>query len=151
MLRLPNPAGTSIPASPQTPKGRGRNGGFTLIEVTVALFLMTTVLLGLAASAGSLSTVNSQLELRAVALHAAENRIELMRIDPNYADLNSMYSGVEDSLFGLPPNFQRRTVVNRINQPQTGGGVLDYYNVMVEISGPALATPVRRTATIAAP
>lgn len=123
-------------------------GGFTLIEVVVALVILSTAVLGLAASASRLATASAAAELRALALEGAEDRIARVRLDPRYGGLDSLYTGTDTDLFGIP-GLTRTT---RVIHVQLGSpGAVDYKRVSVTVTGPMLDPPLSRQIIVAAP
>ena len=51
--------------------------GFTLLELMISLVILTVAILGIAASAGRLSSAAGDAELNALAVQAAEDRMNL--------------------------------------------------------------------------
>lgn len=124
--------------------------GFTMLEVLVALVILMVTVLGVATSAGRLSTMAATTEARALALQSVEDRLSMIRLDPRYVLLDSLYAGQEDDLVGLE-DFTRTTAVTRIVLPQAGGRSIDYQNISVTVDGPGLPNPLTRTLTLGAP
>lgn len=127
-----------------------REGGFTLVEVTIALVILAVAVLGMAASAGVLGRYSAEAEVRALAMQAVQDRISLVKVDPRYADLETLYDGDETDLPGLD-GYTRSTTVTRVNQTTTGGGTIDYKVISVVVSGGALSAPLSRRFTVGAP
>lgn len=129
---------------------RALRQGFTLIEVVVALVILSTAVLGLAATAGRLSTAASSAELRALALESVEDRLARVRLDPRYGLLDSIYTGTETDVLGTEtPGYSRKTTISHVQQ---GNPVsVDYTKILVEVTGPMLSPPIARQITIAAP
>lgn len=125
-----------------------RKEGFTLVEVVVALVILSTAVLGLASSASRLATTSAAAELRALAMEAVEDRIARVRLDPRYGGLDTLYAGVETDLFGIT-GVTRTTAVVHVHQgpPQP----LDYKRISVTVTGPMLTPPVSRQIIIGAP
>lgn len=123
-------------------------GGFTLVEVVVALLLLSVAVLGLASSASRLAVDAALAELRALALQAAEDRLSRVRLDPRYGGLDTLYPGVDTDLFGIE-GLTRRTEVDHITQPAPNAR--DYKRITVTVTGPLLNPPVERALVIAAP
>ena len=128
-------------------QGRAR-AGFTLVEITVALVILSVAVLGLTSSAAKLTTAASSAELRALALYSVEDRIATVEMETRYADLESLYGGTESNALGLT-GFTRTTTVTRVKT--TGTGAVDYTIVDVVLDGPPLTTPVSRRTVVAAP
>jgi len=121
--------------------------GFTMVEVIVALVILSTAVLGLAGSATRLTAAAAGAERRAQALYAVEDRIDRIEMDGRYAQLDSLYSGVEA---GVPlPGLTRTTSVTHVNT--TSPTPLDYRVVTVVVSGTGLISAVERSLTVAAP
>lgn len=121
--------------------------GFTIVEVIVALLILTTAVLGLAGSATRLTTAAAGAERRAQALYAAEDRIGRIEVDGRYAALDSLYSGVESD---VPlPGFTRTTSVEHVLE--TTPAALDYKIVSVLVAGPGLTSSIERHRVVAAP
>ena len=127
---------------------RPGRSGFTLVEVIVALLLLTTAVLGLAGSATTLATTSATAELRALALQSVEDRLARIRMDPRYGELDSLYAGVESGLFSIP-GITRTTTVTHVTQ--TTPLVLDYRRIAVSVEGTMLTKPISRQIVIAAP
>lgn len=124
--------------------------GFTLIEVCIAIVILTVAILGLAASTGRLLGPTTDAEFDFLALQAVEDRLSEMRLDPRYADLDSLYEGTEASLPGLP-GLTRTTTVTQTRTQLSSGRWLDYKTIVVTVSGGQLARPVSRTLVMGAP
>lgn len=124
--------------------------GFTLVEVTIALVILAVAVLGMAASAGVLGRYSAEAEIRALAMQAVQDRISLVKVDPRYSELESLYAGEETDLPGLD-GFTRKTTVTRVNQTLSGGGTLDYKVISVVVTGDELLEPLSRRFTVAAP
>lgn len=129
---------------------RAKSGGFTLVEVTIALVILAVAVLGMAASAGVLGRYSAEAEIRALAMQAVQDRISLVKVDPRYAELETLYAGEESNLPGLD-GFTRKTTVTRVNQMVPGGGTLDYKVVSVVVTGDELTEPLSRRFTVGAP
>jgi len=125
-----------------------RKAGFTLVEVVVALVILSTAVLGLASSASRLATTSAAAELRALAMEAVEDQIARVRLDPRYGGLDTLYTGVDQDLFGIA-GVTRTTTVTHVQQgaPQP----MDYKRISVTVTGPLLTPPVSRQIIIGAP
>lgn len=134
---------------PRTPR-KARQRGFTMVEVTIALVILSVAVLGMAASAGVLGRYSADAEVRALAMQAVQDRISLVKVDPRYGELETLYAGSESDLPGLD-GFTRTTTVTQVQQTVTGGGTLDYKVVSVVVTGARLTQPLSRRFTVGAP
>lgn len=128
----------------------GPRDGFTMVEVIVALLILTVGVLGIAASAGRLHTAVSRSGSEAVAQQAAHDRLSRVLLHPRYAELDSVFSAVEDPVAGLD-GYRRATDVDRVVQSVSGGGQVDFTRITVTVEGPTIPDPVVRTAVVGAP
>lgn len=122
-------------------------GGFTMVEVIVALVILSIAVLGLAGSATRLTTSAANAEVRAQATYAAQDRIGRIEVDGRYTLLDSLFEGVEVDVPAT--GYTRTTTVEHVNT--TSPDTLDYRVVTVEVTGPGLTVPVERTLMVAAP
>ena len=118
--------------------------GFTMIEVLMAVTILALVVLGMATVTGSFIRTVSDTDYETVALQLAEDRIEEIRMDPQYGQLAN-YQGTETG-FATLAGFTRETTVTQI----TGAGG-DYTKITVEVAGPGLTIPISRSITVGAP
>lgn len=120
--------------------------GFTLIEVMVAMTILTLVTFGLMRlTTGMLRSVADD-RVRTLAAAAAETRIAAARQWPTYSTLDSALAGTEANTPSA--GWTRVTSIVR-----TGGITLadDYKKVTVTVTGPGLPAAIKRSVTIAAP
>jgi len=123
-----------------------RESGFTLIEVTLALTILLIVIVGLVSTTGKTAHVAVTAERQAAAIELAQDKIDRVRVDPDYAGLDTTY-GKTETTFPTLPGFTRVTVVERITS--TGN---DYKRITVTVTGPGVVgSGVSRTVTVAAP
>lgn len=125
-------------------------GGFTLVEITIAILILTVAILGVASSTGQMIGPAITAEADFHALQAAESRLAMVSLEPRYTKLDSLFGGTENGIPGLD-EFTRKTVVTRTRQSVTGGGTLDYTTIVVTVTGPRLHAPVYRKLVVAAP
>lgn len=123
--------------------------GFTIVEVLLALVLLGFVIMGFQAATGEIIHYAGQGDLETVATHLAEDRLDLIRLDPDYVHLVGRYRGTEVGLPGYP-DLTRTTTVVRTNIEQSTGR-LDYTTITVAVDGSGLRGPVARTIVVAAP
>ena len=122
-----------------------RSGGFTLIEVMIALVILSAVLLTLAAATSRYLSIIAKNRIRIQAGAVADARIATIRVAPNYATLVAQFDG---TLPNVPfQGYTRQTRVIRVGE----GTTADRTGVVVTIVGPQLPTPVIRYTTVAAP
>jgi prepilin-type N-terminal cleavage/methylation domain-containing protein len=124
--------------------------GFTLIEMVVAIVILTLGILGLGASAGQMMGAAARVAVKAEALQTVEGRISQIMTDPQYDSLNSFYGGTETDLPGLT-GYEMVTTITHRRTRETDGRYTDYKVIMVSLSGPGLGKAVSRTLTVAAP
>lgn len=126
-------------------------GGFSLIEVMIALVILTIVVAGLA---GTTVTFQHQMTLgstQAQATAAALTRMSIVRSQPDYTQL-STYAGVQSN---YPiPGYTVTTQVNRDTSavatcafPPCPNNDITY--VEVTVTAPGLLTPVTASYAIA--
>jgi prepilin-type N-terminal cleavage/methylation domain-containing protein len=123
--------------------------GVTLVEVIIAMVILTGVLLGMGAFAVNFTRVVARSDARTIAVNLAEQRISDVRATPNYSGLEAAYNGTETSLTGFPGYTRVTNIVH------TGGPrptfTNDYKTVTITVSTPALKTAVTKTVVVAAP
>lgn len=119
--------------------------GFTLVEVLIALAMLSVVLLAAAASTTKYLGVITRNRIRIQAAAVADAQIAKVRVSPAYDSLTVRF---DSSRTNIPfPGYTRSTRVVR-----TGAGTsTDVTKIRVTVSGPQLASPVVRYATLAAP
>jgi prepilin-type N-terminal cleavage/methylation domain-containing protein len=126
-------------------RSHARSGGFTLIEVMIALVILSAVLLTLAAATSRYLTIIAKNRIRIQAGAVADARIAAIRVSPNYVTLVAQFDG---TLSDVPfQGYTRQTRVVRVGE----GTTADRTGVVVTVVGPQLPTPVTRYTTVAAP
>jgi len=119
--------------------------GFTLIEVMISIFILGSIVLAMAASSSKYLSVSTKNRVRIQANAAAEAQIALIRVSPNYDSLTVKFDSTKSNT--PMTGYTRTTSVVR-----TGTGTTsDITRATVTVTGPLLATPVKRSITIAAP
>jgi prepilin-type N-terminal cleavage/methylation domain-containing protein len=126
------------------------NRGFTLVEMIVVVFILTTAILGIGASATYMIQAASTEGVKSEALQAVEGRISLIVMDPRYGDLGFLYANTESNLPGLQ-GFDLVTQITHVETPGQANRVTDYKVVMVSVSGPGLAEGLSRTIVVGSP
>jgi len=129
---------------------RLNRGGFTLVEVVVALTLLAAMALFLGVAAARLTGSAARDAQQLAALDLVNERIGRIQADLAYPALEARYAGVENNLETMPGG-ERSTTIRHILQTHPDGRRLDYKIVEVQVAGPGLAAPVRRSVIVAAP
>ncbi len=119
---------------------RRRDGGFTIVEVVIALLILSVAVLGMGSSAARLTTTASNAELRALALESVEDRLTRISLDPRYGALDSLYATVEQDILGIA-GINRTTTILRV---QTTVPPIDYKWITVSVEGAPLTEAVVR-------
>lgn len=123
----------------------GSSAGFTLVEVLIALAMLSVVLLAAAASTTKYLGVITRNRMRIQAAAVADAQIAKVRVSPAYDSLTVRFDSTRS---GVPfPGYTRSTRVIRSG----AGSTTDVTKIRVTVSGPELSSPVVRYATIAAP
>ncbi len=123
--------------------------GVTLVEVLVALTILTGVLLGMGTFAVNFTRAVSRSDARVVAVQLASQRISEIRSQPNYSTLEATYNGTEPSIAGFP-GYSRVTLIQRTGGPRPTF-TNDFKTVTVSVAAPGFTTPIRKTIIVAAP
>lgn len=125
--------------------------GFTLIEVLLAVVIMVIVATTVARFAGDFSKGMTKSSLRVVASGVAADRLELMRADPRYTRLGTIYgTGSGADTTGFPGYSLMRRITN-VLRDQTGTPARDRTTITVRVIDPGLTDTVAVTAVIASP
>ncbi len=127
---------------------RRRREGFTLIEVMMAVVILTGVVLGMAHVTGRMLHTISTSDRSAAALELVSDRLEQVSLDPDYGDLEDEYEGTETGFPSLP-YYTRKTDIVHTTPGKKGGP--DYKRITVTVDGPGLLAPISRSATVGAP
>lgn len=122
--------------------------GFTMVEVIVALMLMSVAVLGLQLVAASMLRQTSASQVRLSAAQLAEDRVDLIKLEPIYDNLSN-YVATETNIVGFPRYTRRTTLLAR--RDSTAAGITDYKRITVAVTAPGLATPIMRNITVGAP
>lgn len=124
--------------------------GFTLVEIMVAIVMLTVGILGLSASSSKMLEPTNSAETEFIALQYVVDRISEIRMDPRYGLLDSIYVATESTLPGLA-GAQRVTAFARTRNQQGNGKWIDYWTVTVTVSGGRVPAPIARSLILAAP
>ena len=120
-----------------------KRSGMTLIEVMIALVILTGALLGMGKFITSFSHATSDGALSSVASDLVLDRLETIKGSNSYALLDS-YNATELTIPGFT-GYKRVTQVTR-----TLNATTDYKAITVTVSNPGLNTPVKKSTIIAA-
>jgi prepilin-type N-terminal cleavage/methylation domain-containing protein len=125
--------------------------GFSLIEVMLAVVILSVVLVSLARYTGQFLHTVSTSTVRTVAAEVARERISLVDQDPSYTTLAATWSGgAAGDTTGFPgyPRMRRVTTVSRVtgNTPPR-----DYTIVTVRVTEPTMEQAIDVTTVVAQP
>ena len=120
-----------------------RRSGMTLIEVMIALVILTGALLGMGKFITSFSHSTSDGALSSVASDLVLDRLETIKGSTSYAALDG-YAATETAITGFT-GYKRVTQVTR-----TLDATQDYKAITVTVSNPGLTSPVKKSTIIAA-
>jgi prepilin-type N-terminal cleavage/methylation domain-containing protein len=128
--------------------GLARRGGFTLVELIVAITLLAGVLLGFAYFSQQMLHANQSVTARALASDLVVARLEQIKGTRTYTTLVGTYNNTTETWPAGHENegYTRQTWVTRTGPT----GQHDYITVTVSVTGRGLVNPVRRTTSIAA-
>lgn len=128
-----------------------RRNGFTLVEVMISLVILLIVGSSVARFSSVFSTAMTNSAIRVVAAGVAADRMELIRADPRYTSLVSLYgSGAGADTTGFP-GYPRMHRITRLVRDQSGNPARDRTTVTVRVIDPGLKDTVAITAVIASP
>jgi prepilin-type N-terminal cleavage/methylation domain-containing protein len=124
-----------------------RTRGFTLIELILAIVLLTVVLTSMTRYTAQYLHVVATSTARTMAAEIARERIGLIDMDPSYTTLANVWAGTQTGFPGYP-SMTRVTTVQRItgNNPPR-----DYTVVTVQVAEPTMGSPVDVTTVVARP
>ena len=122
--------------------------GFSLVEVIVALGILTAALLGLALFVSRMAHTTSDARLLGTASELAVNRIEDIKSSTDYASIDT-FAVTESSIQGSPTyaGFTRKTLVKHVGGAVTDS--VDYRIITVVITNPVMSASVTKTTAIA--
>lgn len=125
--------------------------GFTLIEILVAIVILTILALGVARFSAMFGRALGNSSVRVVAAGIASDRLQLIRADPRYTSLVSLYNtgaGADTTGFQDYPGMRRVTYLVR---DQSGSPARDRTTVTVRVIDPSMPDTVSVTSVIASP
>lgn len=124
-----------------------RREGMTLIEVMIAITILATAMLAIAAFMGKFAHAVAVSDVRNSASEIASQRLEDVKTSPRYSAIDSLYPGTV-SLSAPYVGYTLTTIVSH-----TGGtapALYDYKTVTVIVNNGRLDAPLRRSTIIAA-
>ncbi len=124
--------------------------GFSLVEMTTAVLILTMGILGMGATAGRMTTAAEAARVRSEALQAVEDQLSQIQMDPRYTLLDSLYVSTKAAIPGVV-GLVRSVSITRTEKTVVGGGVIDYKEIYVLVDGPRLPAGLSRTLIVAAP
>jgi prepilin-type N-terminal cleavage/methylation domain-containing protein len=122
--------------------------GFTLIEILVALVLLGILAVGVARFSALFGKALANSSVRVVAAGIASDQLQLIRADPRYTSLVSLYNGKNTTGFQDYPQMQRLTTVVR---DQSGAPARDRTTITVRVIDRSMPDTVSLTSVIASP
>ncbi len=131
-----------------------RDAGFSLVELAIAVTIMSAALLAVPLAGAKFSKTVSTNRVRNEANALADAWIARCRAEPNYAALDSAVTGkCKGTVTALGTYSFTRTTTVTTDATLSGiaDSLNDYKRVTVVVDGGGLVTSVRRTITIAKP
>jgi prepilin-type N-terminal cleavage/methylation domain-containing protein len=129
--------------------GRRARRGMTLIEVMIAIVILSGAMLGLAKFGGQFEHTTATAGDMSLASDLAVARIEQVKTFRVYATIVSTYNNVTETYATDPvyKGFTRLTKATRCALCPTATN--DYVTVTVTVSGRSLVAPISKTTIIA--
>ena len=119
--------------------------GMTLVEVLVALTILSVVMLGLGTFNTNFARTVSEAGIKSTASDLVADRLEVVKSGSRYDLIESNFQGSESSIPGHG-GFARRTMVLHVGGSPADS--VDYKVVTVEVTAPRLSKPVRKSTVI---
>ena len=125
--------------------------GMTLVEVVVAMFILTGVLLSLGSFSLRFAQANSQAHLVITANEIAASRLDEVHMQPTYAAVTAMATpaGTPDLINADNVVFRRATSVKQFGGTATTDSI-NYKAVTVVVTQQVMKKVVSKTTAIAA-
>jgi type II secretory pathway pseudopilin PulG len=127
--------------------------GMTLVEVIVALLILTGVLLVLGAFSAKFAQATAQARLVIDANEIAGKRLDAMRTQSSYASVDTLASSIGrplgDTIVADQTKFVRLSTISHVGGPKTTDST-DYKVMTVTVSHPAMRQIVKKTSALAA-
>jgi prepilin-type N-terminal cleavage/methylation domain-containing protein len=123
--------------------------GMTLIEVMIAIVILSGAMIGLAKFGGNFEHTTATSADMELASDLATQRIEQIKAFRTYSTLVATYNNVTDTYTSDPvyKGFTRVTKATRCSGCPTAFN--DYTTVTVTVSGRSLVSPIAKTTIIA--
>lgn len=132
------------------PRARQPRRGMTLIEVVVAMMILTGVLLVLGAFSAQFAQAAGQARLVITANEIAVSRMDEIRTQPTYSSIDLLKSAATgDLVMADSTQFVRVTSVARIGGTAPTDSV-DYKLLTVTVTHPSMKKTVSKTTAMAA-
>lgn len=128
---------------------RWSRDGFTIVEVLLALLLLSFMVMGFQAATGEIIHYAAQSDRQAVAVQLVEDRLDLIELDPEYEALVGRYAESASALADYPALTRSTDLVRTTAVLESG--ILDYITVTVTVESASLREPVARTIVLGAP
>ena len=123
--------------------------GMTLIEVMIAIVIMSGAMIGLAKFGGQFEHTTASASDMSLASDLATQRIEQVKSYRVYTSIVATYNNITETWAGNPvySGFTRKTVATRCTGCPTTTN--DYITVTATVSGRSLVSPIAKTTIIA--
>jgi prepilin-type N-terminal cleavage/methylation domain-containing protein len=136
----------SLPTRQSTRRSSAARRGMTLIEVILAIVILSGAMLGLARFGQQFQHNTSTSSMQVIASDLATQRLETIKGVRNYASLATTYGSTSETFVGDPVygGFTRLTkTISTVNSTD------DYVTITVTVSGNNLTTPIKKSTKIA--
>jgi len=123
--------------------------GMTLIEVMIAIVILSGAMLGLAKFGGQFEHTTATASDMSLASDLATAKIEQVKAFRTYTSIVATYNNITETYVGDPvySGFTRKTVATRCTGCPTASN--DYVTVTATVSGRSLVAPIAKTTIIA--
>jgi prepilin-type N-terminal cleavage/methylation domain-containing protein len=122
--------------------------GFTMVEMTISVVILSTAILALGSTTTSLSRISVVAENNALALQACEDRLARIRLHPIYQELDSLYTESGATIPGMDGSTRQTKITRIIREGAQPQKFVDFTRITVIVDGRKLSDPVSRTITI---
>ena len=145
--RLDARVNMKLPINMKVRRKSARRSGMTLVEVVLAIVMLTTSLLSMAVFVGRFAKATRLMNTRNTASELVADRIEDVKGAVRYSSMESDYNGTESTISGYP-GYVRATTIKHIGGD--GPDVDDYKVVTVVVTSAQLASPSKKSTIISA-